>query len=212
MEYEGLYTGFVVDNEDPKKIGRCRVRVPSIHGTLKEEEYGLLPWARGICSNPTGKGRTTFILPKVGDLVYVSFLGGDVNYPVYLGSSYAVGEPPLEDTDDYFTTDVIYSDGEGTVIKRTEKGLDLSYGKSGLLLQKNGQIVVRGSLITEGSGVDATRTVSATEVLLLDKAGNFPDCNCVEDALATLADEVDDLSSERITKAMIDKLDSIQVV
>ena len=30
---EGFFLGTVKDNEDPKKLGRARVRVPEVHGT-----------------------------------------------------------------------------------------------------------------------------------------------------------------------------------
>ena len=39
-EFPKLYRGIVEDNKDPKKLGRCRVRVPSIHGSLDSSLCG----------------------------------------------------------------------------------------------------------------------------------------------------------------------------
>ena len=33
-KYFGIYRGIVEDIEDPIKLGRCKIRVPAVHGPL----------------------------------------------------------------------------------------------------------------------------------------------------------------------------------
>lgn len=75
-KYAGLYKGIVEDNEDPKKQGRLKIRVPSVHGNNKE-----VPWA--VSGTPFG------IYPPYpkGTIVWVMFQGGDPHYPVFTGYS-----------------------------------------------------------------------------------------------------------------------------
>ncbi|MFF1693137.1 phage baseplate assembly protein V [Streptomyces sp. NPDC058257] len=63
----GTYSGIVVSAQDPQNRGRARLRIPQIMGTA------VSGWAE-----PVALGAT---LP--GDQVYVSFDGGDRNFPVF---------------------------------------------------------------------------------------------------------------------------------
>lgn len=87
----GIYRARVESNMDPKKMGRVRVRVPMFHGN---PESGIpvsgLPWAYPA-SQSAGYGYGTFLVPEVGEYVFVTFEDSDLDYPVYLGSSYGCG-------------------------------------------------------------------------------------------------------------------------
>ena len=86
----GIYRGVVVDNEDPLKIGRVKVRVFSLHGVYDISDEDL-PWAN-YCS-PFGSANSgSFIIPEVNNTVFVAFEGGDQQYPLYLGTSYSTGK------------------------------------------------------------------------------------------------------------------------
>ena len=89
MFYLSKYPGIIVDNNDPQKLGRCKVRIPEIYGVDGDFNTSMLPWARIINSTTTGVNRGLFILPKIGDTVWVSFLSGDKAYPIILGSSFS---------------------------------------------------------------------------------------------------------------------------
>ena len=70
--YTGIYEGVVTQNEDPKKLGRVKARIPGIADD--PESVWMLP-----VGNP-GAGvaqRGFFDVPTIGSEVYAFFLGGD---------------------------------------------------------------------------------------------------------------------------------------
>ncbi|HET6664821.1 MAG TPA: phage baseplate assembly protein V [Acidimicrobiales bacterium] len=69
--FGGRYQGSVVDDADPLGEHRLRVIVPEVWGT----EAGA--WERP--SLPPGGAAT----PVIGDLVWVTFEGGDTDYPIW---------------------------------------------------------------------------------------------------------------------------------
>ena len=74
------YVGKVVDNNDPNKLGRCKVRVFGVFdNTIPNDD---LPWAM---PNNTFVGSLvgSFIVPPVGAIVNVYFDDWDVNLPHY---------------------------------------------------------------------------------------------------------------------------------
>jgi hypothetical protein len=69
--YGGTYRASVVDNVDPMQQHRLLVVVPEVYGDASV-------WAEA--SLPPG---SAVPMPAVGDLVWVSFLRGDSEYPVW---------------------------------------------------------------------------------------------------------------------------------
>lgn len=77
----GLVTAEVIDNDDPRKLGRIRVRE---RGGNPENVAGS-PWARQITPF-AGNGRGIAFLPEIGDEVMLGFEEGDPERPYVLGS------------------------------------------------------------------------------------------------------------------------------
>ena len=71
-----IYIGIVEDNNDPRKAGRCRIRVPFTYNVLPNEQ---LPWASPFIE-PNGKA---FQVPAIGKIVNVTYLNGDIYSPYY---------------------------------------------------------------------------------------------------------------------------------
>jgi phage baseplate assembly protein V len=71
--------GIVVDNKDPDKLGRVKVKFP----TINDEETSH--WAP-ISSLGAGKDRGWFFLPEIDDEVLVMFAHGEVSRPVVVGA------------------------------------------------------------------------------------------------------------------------------
>jgi hypothetical protein len=80
--YPGVYLGVVTDRDDPRKIGRVKVRVPELGG-----QYDLA-WAR-VLQPVAGQNTGGFAVPPLDALVHVVFEAEDANRPVVVGAGWA---------------------------------------------------------------------------------------------------------------------------
>ena len=97
--FVSMYDGVVVDNQDPLRLGRVKVRVP---GLLEPSSRWALPFgAPGGGSNTRG----FYFPPEVGAEVQVMFKQGDTDHPRYTPGAWGVtdGEP---DTPSFVRTDL----------------------------------------------------------------------------------------------------------
>ena len=78
----GIYQGTVVNNVDPQSSGRLLLTVPAVTG------YNQATWADP--SSPSGIPA----VPAPGTAVWVQFIGGDRNRPVWVGIPTQVGLDP----------------------------------------------------------------------------------------------------------------------
>lgn len=79
--YYGKYRGLVVDNEDPRSLGRLKVRVPSVLG-----EDVVTGWAAPCVPYGGRAGAGTLFVPEVDDGVWVEFEEGDLEFPIWVGT------------------------------------------------------------------------------------------------------------------------------
>jgi hypothetical protein len=75
------YIGPVVDNNDPQKIGRVKIRVMDVFDDLKDED---IPWA----SPWKDLNGNQFNIPDKGKVVTVIFENGNKNNPEYISSDH----------------------------------------------------------------------------------------------------------------------------
>lgn len=84
MTYPGIYRGTCYDNSDPERRGRLRALVPQLLGQTP------LDWAWPV-RRPGEENFTydqsgyMFEVP-VGTGLWVMFEGGDIDYPVWIGT------------------------------------------------------------------------------------------------------------------------------
>lgn len=71
----GVYEGKVTDSADPKKLGRVKVELP---GIADDPSTG---WA--LPRGGRGRNRGWYAPPEVGAPVYVQFVNGDPDRPIY---------------------------------------------------------------------------------------------------------------------------------
>jgi len=89
----GVVEALVIDNVDPEKLGRVKVKFPSLPEA--PESY----WAR-LVSPMAGIERGWVTLPEPDDEVLVAFMHGDFNHAVVLGGVYnGVDTPPYANED-----------------------------------------------------------------------------------------------------------------
>lgn len=91
-QYYGKYRGTVINNVDPEQRGRIMAMVPDV--------LGLTPssWAMP-CLPIAGKQNGVFMVPKIGDGVWIEFEQGDPDFPIWVGGFWgAVAEVPLAAT------------------------------------------------------------------------------------------------------------------
>ena len=96
-ELGGLLRGVVVDNKDPEKLGRLKVRVQAAYG---EQPVDNLPWAWPCFCYGGMLGMFTYAVPEIGAGVWVMFLNKDgepdATYPVWLGTWQGKDEKPIQ--------------------------------------------------------------------------------------------------------------------
>lgn len=89
----GLVEAIVVDNVDPAKLGRVKVKFPTLPEAPRSH------WAR-LNMPMAGRDRGWMTIPEKGDEVLVSFMHGDFNHAVVVGSLYnGVDTPPYANED-----------------------------------------------------------------------------------------------------------------
>lgn len=77
----GVHIGIVTNNKHPDGEYMVKVRLPYFFDAEKDESW----WCR-VGSSMAGKNRGMYMLPEVDDEVLVSFLNGDPNQPIVIGS------------------------------------------------------------------------------------------------------------------------------
>jgi phage baseplate assembly protein V len=106
-----VYSGVVVKPQDPKKLGRVRVSLPSL---------GEEVWARRT-TLAAGDGRGTWFTPDTGDEVLVSFENGNPKLPIVIGALWNASQRPPESKPERTVlktkhgTTIVFDDGSGAV-------------------------------------------------------------------------------------------------
>jgi uncharacterized protein involved in type VI secretion and phage assembly len=80
-QHLGKYRGIVVDNADPERLGRLRVRVPSVLG-----EDVVTGWALPCAPYGGDAGHGFLFVPEIGAGVWIEFEEGDLEFPVWVGT------------------------------------------------------------------------------------------------------------------------------
>lgn len=137
------YVGVVVDNNDPLKLQRVKVRIEELFGNL---DTLSLPWC--VKDNPASNTNSSgdFCVPAIGQVVEVEFDNNCIYSPRYkLG---LVNSTPSYITEEDYLTASGYGDQLGNFFKFNDKGITLQ--------DKNGNKI----------------TMNETGITLSDKNGN----------------------------------------
>ena len=150
-EFNSIYRGVVEINEDPKNLGRCKIRVPAIHGPLTFSA-DLLPWARPVTTAPISRNKGSISIPNVHDVVWVMFEGANKQYPVYLGGTYSSDNLVISNN-----KNVVYTEEGNTIYYDNDtKSYHINAGSNSIILNKDsislfGNVRIKGNIEVEGS-------------------------------------------------------------
>ena len=86
VDLNGIFIALVVENMDPKAIERVRVRVIGVHDMENLDPSNSI-WAQHLAPSKQNSGE----IPDKDDYIYVTFLQGDSQTPVWLGWCRTIG-------------------------------------------------------------------------------------------------------------------------
>lgn len=151
--YRNTYMGYVEENNDPDQEGKCRIRVYSIFGDIDKAK---IPWAvpkQSFVGSTVG----SFVVPKIGTLVEVTFRDGNIYNPEYSFKMFNKNQLPDERSEDYPDTVIIWSSDSGDYVKYNRKTLQYQFRHaSGVIfnIDKNANITMDNSV-----GKDCNMTI-----------------------------------------------------
>lgn len=148
-KYYGLYQGVVTNIKDPEKRGRIKVKCPEVLGAETESA-----WCDPLVPIAYDNGGD-FCLPAKNEMVWLQFIAGDANKPVYLGGWWQEKMTPLGNT--YTKLDntriISYKDFSIVVHKNevtisNNKGSNkIKMSDSGILIESGKDITIKGKII-----------------------------------------------------------------
>jgi uncharacterized protein involved in type VI secretion and phage assembly len=152
--FYGKYPGTVKSNLDPSNKGRLLVSVGDVGG------QSILSWALP-CLPVTGRNMGMFTVPPLDAAVWVEFVRGDPNYPVWVGGFYGEGDAPALSRNVPPTVSGITLQTQGS------NGIVISDAPGGgILIQTAGgaRIAVTDAGLTISNGQGATLTLQGSTV------------------------------------------------
>ena len=160
--YYGLYQGIVTRTDDPEKRGRIKVLCPSVLGDSIESA-----WCDPLVNVAYDNGGD-FCIPNKDEAVWLQFIEGDANKPVWLGGWWRKNTTPLGET--YTDADKIriinYADCT-IVMKQGVISINVSDGDFDLKIE-NKKVTIQGDFSMQGNlsvnGDISARSIQGTEV------------------------------------------------
>lgn len=158
-KYFGKYRGTVVNNIDPKMMGRLILMVPDV--------LDLVPttWAEPCTplAGPTGTPMGTFLVPPIGAAVWVEFEQGNPNYPIWVGCRWGGSSdvPPLALAGLPTSPNIVLQ-------TMTQHAFVMSDGPMGIMLKSRSGafIMINDTGIIIDNGVGANITMTANTVII----------------------------------------------
>lgn len=153
----GRYRGEVLDVEDPKAIGRVKVKVPEVLGDV-DSGWALPAFAA------SGDGSGIYAIPPVGAGVWVEFEAGDLARPVWVGGWHKDGALPTDATPKKFVIQtpgghIVTLDDDGSKVEIKESGGNtITMNSDGIELKVGGKKVeiTSSSVKINGGALEVT--------------------------------------------------------
>ena len=143
-KFAGIYVGLVVDNDDPKKLGRLKISVPSVYGNIEKED---LPWSEP-CFPYGYTDQGIFFIPELNSLVSVMFINGSPYKPLWLGTIFRENENvvPSEAKDIYPHRKIIKTNSGYLMFDDDSQYIELKHRSgSRIAVTKDGDITIHAA-------------------------------------------------------------------
>jgi uncharacterized protein involved in type VI secretion and phage assembly len=161
--YYGTYRGLVVDNADPERLGRLRLRVPGVTGPDV-----VTGWASACVPYGGAADQGFLFVPDIGAGVWVQFEQGDLEFPIWVGTFWSKpgGESELPKVDG------AVQDPPTCKIIRTAKGHTIAFEDAGGGEQITITDGVNGhEIVLDGTGITVTDGITQANMITLAAGG-----------------------------------------
>ncbi len=132
MERNNTYFGKVIINDDPERMGRCKIKVLGVFDELLDND---LPWAfpayNSTFAGGASKGYGSISVPKLDTIVRVRFENGDAYSPVYWSIPVVNDAMKAELNDSYLNSHVVTYDEDEKMKILYSPSIGLKYHLNG---------------------------------------------------------------------------------
>ena len=164
-KHYGKYRGFVVDNADPEKRGRLRLRIPS---ALAAE---TTDWALPCMPYGGTKDQGFFMIPEIGAQIWAEFEEGNLDQPIWTGTFWqSESDIPVEAALNPPTTRLLRTTSGHTVQFDDESGVEKFF-----LIHPSGteiRIDEKGTIEIAGANGEQLTLDAAAKISLSDSNKN----------------------------------------
>jgi len=145
IDYFNKFVGKVVDNKDPDKLGRCKIRVFGLFSDKIDDTD--LPWATPDMDF-VGSKVGSFVVPPVDTIVNVYFNKGDIYQPHYTTKTIDKNNLSSQKDTDYPDNMVMYETDNGDYLTINRKSKETTFHHSSgaeIKIDKLGNVNVKAS-------------------------------------------------------------------
>ncbi len=162
----GKYRGIVIDNSDPQKRARLKLRIPSVLAD-QDSDWALpcLPYG-GLAQ------QGMFFVPDIDAQVWVEFEEGDIHRPIWVGTFWQQQSDVPEDAAKEEPTTRLFRTTSGHILQfDDEEGAEqfrlFHPADAEMLIDKNGSIS-----FNDASGAQLKMDAEGSEITVEDANGN----------------------------------------
>ena len=159
----GLYAGEVISLKDPEHRGRIKVKIAELLGEATSN------WCEPCVPCCFEEGGD-FCLPKLKDYVWVAFMNGELETPVYLGGWWTENNSPLgkyyKDPD---TKRLLSFNGMSILFDSKNNSITISNGSScSIELTKDNKVTIKGDVKIDTLSISGSATLNGKRILTTD--------------------------------------------
>lgn len=162
----GKFRGTVVDNQDPQKRGRLKLRIPSV---LSDQDSD---WALPCLPYGGLSQQGTFFIPDVDAQVWVEFEEGDISRPIWVGTFWQQESDTPEDAAKDEPTTRMMQTSAGHILQFDDEEGEEQFrlyhpADAEMIIDKQGTIT-----LTDASGAILKMDASSNAITVEDANGN----------------------------------------